>query len=51
VERTWKGARTWKIPNSDPPNLVAEVEVVVTDEEKRRRARARAFAIGLPMPK
>ena len=37
------------IPNSDPPNLVAETEVVVTDEEKRWRARSRAFALGLQM--
>ena len=38
------------ITNSDPPNLVAEAEVVVMDEEKSQRARARAFALDLPMP-
>ena len=31
------------IPNPDLSNIVAEVEVVATEEEKRRRERARAY--------
>ena len=38
------------IPNSGPPNLVTDLEVIETDQETRHHARARAFALGLPMP-
>ena len=38
------------IPNSDPPNLVTDSEMVETDQETRRHAIVRAFDLSLLIP-